>query len=58
MPKRERSEAPSRNSSGPNPHSLILMTVDNDKGQAEQWAIEMGADPRRLGAVPKPFHLA
>jgi Family of unknown function (DUF6152) len=38
-----------------NPHSWILMTVDNDKGQAERWAIEMGgpAGLARQGWVPK-----
>ena len=38
-----------------NPHSWILMTVNNDKGQAEQWAIEMGgpAGLARQGWVPK-----
>src|ERR1700746_2072568 len=38
-----------------NPHSWILMTVNNAQGQAEQWAIEMGG-PRgvaRQGWVPK-----
>jgi hypothetical protein len=30
-----------------NPHSWILLTVDNDHGQPEQWAIEMGG-PGRL----------
>src|SRR5262249_54827893 len=38
-----------------NPHSWILMTVNNDQGQAEQWAIEMGgpAGLARQGWVPK-----
>jgi hypothetical protein len=38
-----------------NPHSWILMTVNNDKDQAEQWAIEMGgpAGLARQGWVPK-----
>ena len=30
-----------------NPHSWILLTVDNAQGQPEQWAIEMGG-PGRL----------
>jgi hypothetical protein len=30
-----------------NPHSWIVLTVDNAKGQPEQWAIEMGG-PGRL----------
>jgi hypothetical protein len=28
-----------------NPHSWILMTVDNVEGKSEQWAIEMGGPP-------------
>jgi len=38
-----------------NPHSWILMTVNNAQGQAEQWAIEMGgpAGLARQGWVPK-----
>ena len=38
-----------------NPHSWILMTVDNAQGQAEQWAIELGgpAGLARQGWVPK-----
>src|ERR1700739_3954962 len=38
-----------------NPHSWILMTVNNDQGQAEQWAIEMGGPSglARQGWVPK-----
>src|SRR5215831_6173023 len=38
-----------------NPHSWILMTVENAQGQAGQWAIEMGgsAGLARLGWVPK-----
>jgi Family of unknown function (DUF6152) len=32
-----------------NPHSWILLTVDNDKGQPEQWAIEMGGPGRLAG---------
>src|SRR5580704_14739544 len=38
-----------------NPHSWILLTVDNAQGQAEQWAIEMGgpAGLARQGWVPK-----
>jgi hypothetical protein len=38
-----------------NPHSWILMTVNDDKGQAQQWAIEMGgpAGLARQGWVPK-----
>jgi Family of unknown function (DUF6152) len=37
-----------------NPHSWIMLTVDNAQGRPEQWAIEMGA-PGRLtqqGWVP------
>jgi len=30
-----------------NPHSWIVLTVDNAQGRAEQWAIEMGG-PGRL----------
>jgi len=30
-----------------NPHSWIMLTVDNAEGRAEQWAIEMGG-PGRL----------
>jgi hypothetical protein len=30
-----------------NPHSWIVLTVDNARGQPEQWAIEMGG-PGRL----------
>jgi Family of unknown function (DUF6152) len=38
-----------------NPHSWILLMVDNAQGQAEQWAIEMGgpAGLARQGWVPK-----
>lgn len=38
-----------------NPHSWILMMVDNAQGQAEQWAIEMGgpAGLARQGWKPK-----
>ena len=38
-----------------NPHSWILMTVNNAQGQAEQWAIEMGGPSglARQGWVPK-----
>jgi Family of unknown function (DUF6152) len=38
-----------------NPHSWILMTVNNPQGQAEQWAIEMGGPSglARQGWVPK-----
>jgi hypothetical protein len=38
-----------------NPHSWILLTVDNAQGQAEQWAIEMGGPGAlaRQGWVPK-----
>ena len=38
-----------------NPHSWILMTVNNAEGKAEQWAIEMGgpAGLARQGWVPK-----
>ncbi len=38
-----------------NPHSWILMTVDNAQGQPEQWAIEMGGPGglARQGWVPK-----
>jgi hypothetical protein len=38
-----------------NPHSWILLTVDNAQGQAEQWAIEMGgpAGLARQGWIPK-----
>ena len=38
-----------------NPHSWILMTVANEQGQQEQWAIEMGgpAGLARQGWVPK-----
>src|SRR5215475_2340209 len=37
-----------------NPHSWILMTVNNAQGQAEQWAIEMGGPSglARQGWVP------
>jgi Family of unknown function (DUF6152) len=43
-----------------NPHSWILMTVNNDHGQAEQWAIEMGgpAGLARQGWSPRPLRLA
>ena len=38
-----------------NPHSWILMMVNNAQGQAEQWAIEMGgpAGLARQGWKPK-----
>ena len=38
-----------------NPHSWILLMVDNPQGQAEQWAIEMGgpAGLARQGWIPK-----
>jgi hypothetical protein len=38
-----------------NPHSWILMMVNDDKGDAKQWAIEMGgpAGLARQGWVPK-----
>ena len=38
-----------------NPHSWILLTVDNAQGAAEQWAIEMGgpAGLARQGWKPK-----
>src|SRR5260370_2190232 len=38
-----------------NPHSWILMTVNNAQGHAEQWAIEMGgpAGLARQGWIPK-----
>ena len=38
-----------------NPHSWILMTVNNAEGKAEQWAIEMGGPGglARQGWVPK-----
>ena len=38
-----------------NPHSWILMMVNNSQGQAEQWAIEMGgpAGLARQGWKPK-----
>jgi hypothetical protein len=38
-----------------NPHSWILMMVDNAEGQPQQWAIEMGgpAGLARQGWVPK-----
>ena len=38
-----------------NPHSWILMMVNNDKGEAQQWAIEMGgpAGLARQGWKPK-----
>lgn len=38
-----------------NPHSWILMMVDNAQGQPEQWAIEMGGPGglARQGWVPK-----
>jgi hypothetical protein len=38
-----------------NPHSWILMTVDNAQGQSQQWAIEMGGPSglARQGWVPK-----
>ena len=38
-----------------NPHSWILLTVDNAQGGAEQWAIEMGgpAGLARQGWKPK-----
>jgi Family of unknown function (DUF6152) len=38
-----------------NPHSWILMTVDNVEGKSDQWAIEMGgpAGLARQGWVPK-----
>jgi hypothetical protein len=32
-----------------NPHSWILLTVDNAEGQPEQWAIEMGGPGRLAG---------
>ena len=28
-----------------NPHSWILMMVDNVEGKSQQWAIEMGGRP-------------
>ena len=38
-----------------NPHSWILMTVNNAEGKPEQWAIEMGGPGglARQGWVPK-----
>ena len=38
-----------------NPHSWILLMVDNATGQSEQWAIELGgpAGLARQGWVPK-----
>ena len=38
-----------------NPHSWILLTVDNAAGQPEQWAIEMGGPQglARQGWAPK-----
>jgi Family of unknown function (DUF6152) len=38
-----------------NPHSWILLTVDNAAGQPEQWAIEMGGPQglARQGWTPK-----
>ena len=38
-----------------NPHSWILLMVDNSEGKAEQWAIELGgpAGLARQGWVPK-----
>ena len=38
-----------------NPHSWILMTVNNAQGQPQQWAIEMGGPSglARQGWVPK-----
>src|SRR5258708_13791794 len=38
-----------------NPHSWILMMVNNAQGQPEQWAIELGgpAGLARQGWVPK-----
>jgi hypothetical protein len=38
-----------------NPHSWIIMTVDNAQGKPEQWAIEMGGPSAlaRQGWVPK-----
>ena len=38
-----------------NPHSWILLMVDNAQGEAEQWAIEMGAPGglARQGWLPK-----
>jgi hypothetical protein len=38
-----------------NPHSWILLTIDNAQGQPEQWAIEMGGPGAlaRQGWVPK-----
>jgi hypothetical protein len=38
-----------------NPHSWILLTVNNPQGQAEQWAIEMGGPQglARQGWTPK-----
>jgi len=38
-----------------NPHSWILLNVNNAQGQAQQWAIEMGgpAGLARQGWVPK-----
>jgi hypothetical protein len=38
-----------------NPHSWILLTVNNAQGRAEQWAIEMGGPSglARQGWVPK-----
>jgi hypothetical protein len=37
-----------------NPHSWIVLTVDNAQGQPEQWAIEMGGPGRlsRQGWAP------
>jgi hypothetical protein len=32
-----------------NPHSWILLTVDNAQGHPEQWAIEMGGPGRLTG---------
>jgi hypothetical protein len=32
-----------------NPHSWIMLTVDNTQGQPEQWAIEMGGPGRLAG---------
>jgi hypothetical protein len=32
-----------------NPHSWIMLTVDNAQGQPEQWAIEMGGPGRLAG---------
>ena len=38
-----------------NPHSWILLTVDNAAGQPEQWAVEMGGPQglARQGWTPK-----